>query len=598
MRRLWTFAVVLACTGTALADPPAPIGTRVAEFAALDPVSGKTWSLTEQARDAKIVVVAFLGTECPISNQYVPTLAAMHKQFAGHGVAFVAVNSVPQDDAATVAKHARSYALPFPVLKDADQSVADKLKAARVPEAFVLDGTRFVRYRGRIDDQYGRGVSRPAPTKKDLAEAIAAVAEGKGVAVPATEVEGCPLSRPTRETKAPTGQAYTFTKDVLPVLQKHCQDCHRPGEIGPFSLLTFKQAVAWSDAIREAVTDGRMPPWHADPAHGSFRNERRLTDAERKALLGWIDQGCAKGNDTDAPPARTFVDGWQLGKPDEVLTLGEAIPIPAQSPRNGMPYQYRLLGEPFKEDRWVRAAEVRPGDRGVVHHVLLFARPPHARPIDFKRKVADQLFDWVDPRDKDLIGNGLLGAYVPGALPALAPDGMAVRVPKGTQLILELHYTPNGRKSEDRPSVGFLYSKEKPKYEIRDRSILNLEFVVPPFEENHEVKATTTFDKDAVLLAFAPHMHLRGKDFEYILTTPDGKKETLLRVPRYDFNWQMKYELKEARRIPKGSRIDCIAHFDNSRKNPNNPNPSQPVGWGDQTFQEMMIGFVDYYYAE
>ncbi|HVK07411.1 MAG TPA: redoxin domain-containing protein [Gemmataceae bacterium] len=598
MRHLRTFVVGLICASMTVADSPAPVGTRVPEFAATDAITGKLWSLTDSARDAKVVVVAFLGTECPISNQYVPTLDALHKRFADRGVAFVAVNSVPQDDAATVAKHAKSYALPFPVLKDADQSVADKLKAARVPEAFVLDGTRTVRYRGRIDDQYGRGVYRPAPTRTDLADAITAVVEGKEVAAPATEVVGCPLSKPDRTAKAPTGPVYTFTKDVLPVLQKHCQECHRPGEIGPFSLLTYKQAKAWADAIREAVTDSRMPPWHADPAHGSFRNERRLSDAERKALLGWIDQGCAKGNDGDAPPARTFTDGWQMGTPDEVLTLGEAIPIPAQAPRNGMPYQYRLLGEPFKEDRWVRGSEVRPGDRGVVHHVLLFARPPHAKPIDFKKPVPDQLFNWVDIFDKDLIGNGLLGAYVPGSLPAVAPDGMAMRVKKGTQLVLELHYTPNGRKTEDRVSVGFLYSKEKPKHEIRDRSILNNSFVIEPFAENHQVKAHTTFDKDAVLLAFAPHMHLRGKDFEYILTTPGGKPETLLRVPKYDFNWQMKYELTEPRRIPKGSRIDCVAHFDNSRKNPNNPDPSKRVGWGDQTFQEMMIGFVDYYYPE
>lgn len=598
MFRLWTVLACLAFGCVARADGPAPIGTRVAEFTAVDPLAGKPWSLTENARDAKVVVVAFVGTECPISNQYVPSLVALHKQFADKGVVVVAVNSLSQDDAAAVAKHAKSYDLPFPVLKDADQSVAERLKAARIPEAFVLDGTRTVRYRGRIDDQYGRGFARTAPTKKDLADAITAVVEGKEVATPVTEVVGCPLTKTTREAKAPAAEAFTYTKHVLPILQKHCQECHRPGEIGPFSLLTFKQASAWSDAIREAVTDGRMPPWHADPAHGSFRNERKLADVERQTLLAWIDQGCVKGNDADAPPARTFVEGWQMGKPDEVITLNESIPIPAQAPRTGMAYQYRLLGEPFKEDRWVRGTEVRPGDRGVVHHVLLFARPPHAKPIDPKKPIGHQLFDWVDPSDPDIIGNGLLGAYVPGALPAVAPDGMAMKVPKGTQLILELHYTPNGRKTEDRPAVGFLYSAEKPKHELRDRSIINFDFVIPPNAANHEVKSVTRFHKDAVIQSFSPHMHLRGKDFEYTLITPDGKREILLRVPKYDFNWQTKYELKAERRVPKGSKIECVAHFDNSKGNPNNPNPLRPVGWGQQTFEEMMIGFVDYYYAE
>ncbi len=598
MIRVAALAGFLALSHSAFADAPAPVGTKIAEFTATEVASGKAWSLTDQGREAKAIAVVFLGTECPISNQYVPVLMKLQRDFAKKGVQVVGINSVPQDDLAAVASHAKNFELGFPILKDADQKVADKFKVARVPEAFVLDGTRTVRYRGRIDDQFGRGVSRVAASKTDLADALKAVLDGKDVKSPMPEAVGCPLSRPDREPKAGSGVLVTYSKDVAPLFQKHCQECHRPGEIGPFSLLNYKQAKAWSDAIKEAIADSRMPPWHADPAHGSFANERKLSDGEKKTIFTWIDQGCQKGDDKDLPPARTFTEGWVLGTPNEVLTMKEAIPIPAEAPPGGIAYEYKLLGEPFKEDHWLRGTEVRPGDRGVVHHVLLFARPPHAKPLNPKRPLETQLFDWVNPNDPDVIGNGLIGAYVPGELPVLAPPGSAIKLPKGTQLILELHYTPNGRKTQDRTSVGFFYAADKPTREVRSRSIVNFEFVIPPLEPKHPVKAVTQYDKPAVLLSLSPHMHLRGKDFEYAIVAPDGKREVILKVPRYDFNWQTKYVLSEPRKMPKGTRIECLAHFDNSRGNPNNPNPWKLVGWGNQTWEEMMIGFVDYYYGE
>lgn len=596
MARSWAVAGILLVSTLGHAEPPAPIGTRVTDLAATNAGTGKPWALADQARDAKAVVVVFLATECPISNQYVPVLAKLHKEFSAQGVQIVGVFPLPQDSAEDVAKHAKAFDLPFPVLRD-DGTVAERLKAVRVPEAFVLDGTRTVRYRGRIDDQFGRGVARPEPTRRDLAEAIKAVLAGRDVSVPATEAVGCPIAR-SKKPAAKAKEPVTFTKDVSRILQARCQECHRPGEIGPFSLLTYKQATDWAEAIREAVSDGRMPPWHASPAHGVWRNDRRLADSEKKTLLAWIEQGCPEGDAADLPPPRKFVEGWAMGKPDQVLSLDDPVEVPAEAPKGGMRYVYRLLGKPFEEDRWMRGAEVQPSARGVVHHVLVYARPPHAKPLNPKKSIADQLFDWVDLNDPDVIGNGLVGAYVPGERPSLIPDGMAVPIKKGTQLILELHYTPNGKATKDRTSVGFLFAKEAPRYEVRTRSVLNVAFVIPPFAANHAVTQTTTFDRDAVLLALTPHMHLRGKDFKYTLVTPDGKREVLLEVPRYDFNWQTRYEIKDPRRIPKGSKIECLAHFDNSRANPNNPNPWRVVTWGEQTFEEMMIGFVNYYYPE
>ena len=579
-----------------------PVGTRIGDFTLRQAASGTKWSLIENARDARAVVVVFLGTECPVSNAYVPILAALHRLYSPKGVVFVGINSNQQDDAAAVAKHAKEYALPFPVLKDGGATVADRLRAERVPEAFVLDGNRTVRYRGRIDDQFGKGIKRPKAGHNELRDAIDAVLSAKTVAHAVTEVAGCPISRSTAGKRVSLkGEPVFYAKHVARIIQRHCQECHRPGEAAPFQLMNYRDAVAWAEAIREVVTERRMPPWFADPAHGKFVNDRRLSDADLATLVKWVDQGCAEGDPADLPPPRKFVQGWGIGKPDEIITMNMEFHVPAQAPPGGIPYKYVLVGKPFTEDKWVQAAEVRPGNRAVLHHVIAYVVKPGKVPLPKGNQLDDdvgrRLFN--NPADDDPDSPDAVASFVPGDQVTQYPAGLARRITKGSQLIFEVHYTPNGKEGTDRSSVGLVYAKAPPKHEVNDDMALNWQFIIPPITESYRVVASTKkFPKDTVLLSMMPHMHLRGKSFEYCLVLPDGKREVLLRVPRYDFNWQLTYILAEPRVLPKGSRIECAAVYDNSAKNPNNPNPWKFVTWGDQTWDEMMIGFFECYEAD
>ncbi len=394
-----------------------------------------------------------------------------------------------------------------------------------------------------------------------------------------TPVLGCLISRAmTPKTEG----TYTFTKDVSRILQNKCQECHRPGQIGPMPLLTYEDALSWSSMIREVVDEKRMPPWHADPKHGTFANDRSLTEESRKALLGWIDQGCPKGDIKDLPPAKSYTEGWSIGKPDVVFSMPKKFTVPAKTGRNGIKYQYFQAETGFDSDMWVRAAEAKPGNRAVVHHIIVYVFNLKGGP---KRE-----------RTADDIGDGFLIAWAPGDLGSVYPEGMAKKIPKGSTIVFQMHYTPNGVEQDDLSSVGLILSKEPPKYEVRTRSIAQRLLIIPPGESNYESRSASTWSKDAVLISLFPHMHLRGKDFSFRIVYPDDKTETLLSVPRYDFGWQANYNLKDHLKLPAGTRIECKAHFDNSDGNPNNPNPKSWVAWGDQTWEEMMIGFVDYYY--
>jgi mono/diheme cytochrome c family protein len=579
----------------------APLGTRVADFTLTRPLDGQPWSLSKETQNAKAVVILFLGTQCPVSNAYVPILAALHKTYAPQGVVFVGVNSNRQDDDRAIARHAREFAIPFAVLKDADLGVADRLQARRLPEAFVLDGSLTVRYRGRIDDQIGKGVKRSKATRNDLAEALAEVLAGKPVSQPVTEVVGCPISRPaTARPAAADSKRVTYCRQVARVLQANCQMCHRPGEAGPFPLMTYQDAAAWAEAIGEAVRERRMPPWHADPAHGAFANDRRLSDADRAALQAWLDQGCPEGDPADLPAPRRYTPGWCIGQPDEVITMNTEVQVPAQAPRGGLPYKYVLAGKPFAQERWVCAAEVRPGDRNLVHHVNVYVLRPGKKALppgdELDERLGKRLFE--DPSEESLKDTPELVSYAPGDFLFELPPGMAKRIPKGSQLVFELHYVPNGKAMGDRSRIGLKYLDGPPQHEVMNGIAVCWTFLILPGAANHRVTATTTFDRDSVLLALSPHMHLRGKSFEYRLVRPDGTKEVLLSVPKYDFNWQTNYILARPIHAPARSKLECTAVYDNSSANPNNPNPRAFVHWGDQSWDEMMLGYFEYYHAE
>jgi peroxiredoxin len=545
--------------------PPA-IGTTVPKFTLKDihrrprPLDG--------FKGKKAFVVVFIGAECPLANLYVPTLVELHKAYAGKGMQFLAINSNSQDTFIQVSAHAQERGVPFPVLKDFDQKVADAFGAKRTPEAFLLDADRVIRYHGRIDDQYGLNHRRARPTRQDLKEAIDELLAGKKVTTPETDVPGCLIGR----AKSHGRGKVTYAQQVSRILQKRCQECHRPGEIGPFSLLSYRSARAWSDTIREVVQEQRMPPWHADPRYGKFQNDRRLTPEEDDTLLEWVRQGCPRGDDKDLPPPARFTKGWKIGTPDKVYRMAEEFKVPATGV---LPYKRFTVDPGFKEDVWVQAAECRPGNRAVVHHILVYIQAP-GKPLYALDGTAATLVGWA-----------------PGDMPALFAPDTAKRVPAGSKLVFEVHYTPNGTEQTDRSSVGINFAKKPPRHAAETNILANLGLRIPPHVADHEGRLTYTFRKDALLLSFMPHMHLRGTSAKYVATYPDGRTETLLSVPDYDFNWQSVYRFKEPLRIPKGTRLTWIGHWDNSADNPRNPDPSKEVRWGLQTWDEMQNGWME-----
>jgi hypothetical protein len=373
-------------------------------------------------------------------------------------------------------------------------------------------------------------------------------------------------------TTAIAAPKVNYSKHVAPILNNRCVECHRAGEAAPMAFTSYKESRPWAKAIKAAVLSKKMPPWLADPAHGKWANDRRLSPKEIETFVAWADTGAAEGKAKDLPPAPQFTTGWGIGKPDLVIDMGTDFAVPAQGE---VPYKYFLIDPGFKEDVWVEAAEARPDQRGVVHHIIVFVQ---------------------DPKEPQLAGTGgnLLVGWAPGDPPMNNKPGTAKLVRAGSKLRFQMHYTPNGTAVTDRSYVGLRFAKQPPQYRALTGRAINLGFRIPPNADNHEVTAAFTAKEDIRLTSLMPHMHLRGKAFQYDVVYPDGRRETLLKVPRYDFGWQLAYSFAQPFTLPKGARIECTAHYDNSPNNRYNPDPSKEVRWGDQTWEEMMIGWFNY----
>src|SRR5579864_2669348 len=381
----------------------------------------------------------------------------------------------------------------------------------------------------------------------------------------------------------------TFTKDVQPILQKHCQECHRAGEIAPFTLMSYKDARPWAKAIKEDVLTRKMPPWFADPQYGHFVNDRSLSKQEIDTLVAWVDGGAKEGEAKDAPQPRAFVDGWNISKPDLVLQM-QSFHIPA---KGEVPYQYVVLPTKFTEDKWIQMAEARPSDRSVVHHMVIFIREPQSKWL----RQAEPGVPFV-PQGGNLLnigggGSEILTAYTPGKIPDMWPSNRGRLIKAGSDLVLQVHYTANGKETEDRTKVGLVFSKEKPAERVVTLAASNVLFKIPPGDGNYPVEAKNALPNGATILSFFPHMHLRGKAFEYRAVYPDGKSEILMRVPKYDFFWQLDYRLAQPLTVPPGTRIEVTGWFDNSPNNPKNPDATAAVRFGEQSWEEMMVGAYD-----
>ncbi len=425
-------------------------------------------------------------------------------------------------------------------------------------------------------------------------------------------------SQATRNTNNPKDP--TFNKDIAPIFYKNCAECHRPGETAPFSVLSYKDVRPWAKSIREKVLKREMPPWHADSDHGEFKNDRRLTQAEIDTITSWVDRGAAEGNPKDLPPPPKFADGWSIGQPDLILHMKEEYTLGANGPDE---YQYFTIATGFTEDKYIQMAEARPGNRKIVHHILALVIPPGG--MDFGKMSREELSDFFNKEMKNspfyrdgylsrlkpetavnddgcndkMPGDGDSGEFITGYAPGHNADiwepGVAKKIPAGSALLLQIHYSKvTGSEQKDRSMVGLVFAKEPPKKEMLKKGISNIYFKIPANTERHKATACWSPKEDISIYSLMPHMHYRGAAMEFRALYPDGKTETLLNVPNYSFAWQTNYNLKAPKFIPKGTRIQVTSHFDNSAKNKFNPDPSNSVRWGDPTYDEMLIGYIDY----
>jgi peroxiredoxin len=533
-------------------------------------VDGKKGKLSD-FKDKKALVVAFTGASCPISKRFAPSLAELEKQYAKKDIGFIFVDPIAIEGAKKdLRKMAEAHGFKGPVILDGDESLSRALGASTTTDTFVLDSARTIIYRGPVDDQYGIGYQLEAPRRQYLQEALDAHLANKPIESPALWAPGCELDISSDE---PQKLDWTYHNRISRILEANCVECHREGGVGPFPLEHYDEAEENAGMIRKVISEGIMPPWFAsDPPEGHpspWANDRSLSPLDKADLLAWIRNGKPKGDPADAPLPIVRKSEWSIGRPDVIFSLPREVQVKATGQ---MPYVYLRVKTNFPDDRWIEATEVRPTAPGVVHHVLVFVAGQNG----IKREQV-----------------GALTAYVPGNTFVEFPKGVAKKLPAGATLLFQMHYTPTGEATTDRTRIGLRFAKEFPAKIVRTLPIANRRISIPANKANHSETASRQIPTGTVVRAFMPHMHLRGKAFKYELLKRNGEKETLLDVPRYDFNWQLRYELKEPRLLPEGSRIQVTGVFDNSKDNPANPNPNTAVRWGDQSEEEMLIGYLE-----
>jgi len=558
---------------TVLAPASTGVAERLPDFSFTD-LDGKTSKLSDLA-DRKAVVICVTSTSCPVSKKYGPTLAELEARYRAKGVAFVALNvsatesiEKMKEQSADWAKQgwAGRYAV------DRDQSLGKLLALRSTTEVLVLDRARTLIYRGAVDDQYGLGYSLSEARRHYLVGALDAVLAGDRPAVSATTAPGCALALGERPQ---TVQSLTYHNRISRIMQSNCQECHRAGENAPFELATYADVKEHAAMIKKVVAKRTMPPWFADSAKShAFSTDRSLPERDRDELIKWVEAGCPEGDRADAPVARQFATGWRIGKPDAVYN---ATPqnIPA---RGTLKYRYAVADTQLKEDKWVTAIEIRASAPEVVHHVLVFLGKPGAEPRQALRATGGGL-------------SGYFAGMVPGQGHIQFAEGTAKFLPKGSTVIFQIHYTTNGKEVTDTPKIGFKFADKPPKYELHTKAASNPLFSIPPHAPNHMISGVYTLKNPSRLISFNPHSHVRGKAFKYELVYPDGKSETVLEVPQYDFNWQMEYVLAKPIDVPAGTRVRVTGWYDNSKNNPANPDPTKMVRFGEQTWDEMMIGY-------
>jgi hypothetical protein len=563
----------LSIAGPALALGP---GDRVDNFRLLDQ-DGASHELYYLS-DAKAVVIMVHGNGCPIVRNTLPVMHEIRDRYRAQGVEFLLLNSNLQDDRDAIGKEAAEFGIDFPILVDDTQLIGESLDVTRTAEVFVIDPRSWrLLYRGPVDDRLAYGTQRPAARNHYLTDALDATLQGKPLAVAQTEALGCLVNLPERERRD-AHATISYAERIAPLLADRCVSCHREGGIGPWAMTGYDKVRGFAPMMREVIRTKRMPPWHADPHHGKFVGDRSITNEDAKALVHWIEAGAPRGTGPDPLAAldKSWSE-WTLGKPDLIVEV-PAYEVPATGV---VSYQYPYAANPMGRDVWIRAIEILPGDRSVVHHVLAGIDDPGNGE---RRAVRGQI--------------GELGGYAPGKNAVPYPSDTGILLRKEARFRFQMHYTPNGKAITDVTRIGYYFYDKPPKHALEMAMILNTALSIPANTKSYSESLDHVFDRDVMLYSLLPHAHLRGRAARFTAHYPDGREEILLSVPKYDFKWQPLYALDPPKLMPAGTRITLDMSWDNSAQNPANPDPSQVVRWGDQTWEEMNVGWFRFREAD
>lgn len=521
--------------------------------------------------DRKAIAVLVQGNGCPIVRNAMPRFKELRDEFADQGVEFFLLNSNLQDNRANITKEVDGFAYDMPVLLDDSQLIGEALDLVRTGEVFVVDPSTWkVAYAGLVDDRLNYESQKESASEHYLRDALTAMVQGKAVQVAQTKPVGCLINFPEKKLAAQHAQI-SYSNDIAPMLEKNCVSCHREGGIGSWAMTEYNMIRGFAPMIREVVRTQRMPPWHADPHYGEFSNDRSLTVEERKTLVHWVEAGAPRG-DGDDPLLKTKQDWpeWALGKPDVIIDI-----TPHDVPATGtVPYQYQFVKNPLDKDVWVRAAEIIPGDRKALHHVITsFGNMNKKGRLDRRSRRG-------------------MGGYVPGAIAEEFPDGTGTFLPAGSTFMFQMHYTSYGKPATDKSRIGLYFHEAKPEHQLDNLILMNTDIEIPANSDGHTEMASQVLDRDMLLYSLLPHAHFRGKAMEFRAVYEDGKEEVLLSVPNYDFNWQTDYILDEPKLLPAGTKIVHTTAWDNTATNPANPDASRTVPWGQQSWDEMLFGSI------
>jgi len=569
----WCALLTVLCAPAAFALDP---GAVVDDFRLID-AEGHSHQLYYLS-DKKAVVIMTQGNGCQIVRSTVPSLKELRDKYRSQGVEFLMMNSNLQDSREEISKESAEFDYQIPIMVDDTQLIGESLGETRTSEVYVIDPKTWkLMYHGPVDDRLSYGTQKAKASNDYLDDALTAMLHGDAVKQTTAQSAGCLVEMP--DADAADHAKISYSKTIAPLLEKKCVSCHRDGGGAPFAMSSYQIVKGFSPMMREVIRVKRMPPWPADPHYGTFQGDRSLTVADAQTLVHWIEAGAPRGAGPD-PLLKVKPDlaQWKHGKPDLILDI-PAFDIPATGV---IDYQYPRLRNPLGHDAWIAAIELHPGNKQTVHHILAFLDDRAVNPSPGGSRQ----------------GNIQVGGYAPGMSPVVFNPGTGMYLPKDADFVFQLHYTANGQAMTDHSQVGLYFLKEPPKYPIHTGMMAQYRFTIAPGEQSHTEVVQKVWDRDAILYGVMPHAHMRGSAARMTAYFPDGREQVLLNVPKYDFSWQTDYEFSQPLMVPKGTKFVWQMTWDNSKQNPGNPDPTKAVHWGDQTWDEMGIGFLNFRYAD